>query len=140
MPKKVKTKKLKNKIILTTALLAITIAILPVVATLQVPFLQSANATPYSSGYSHGVSDARIGGHDYLDGSGGSGAHTAEFMRGYHAGYSSGGSSGNVQSASHGSGNKLLCYAAGGVLLLAGVPAPSVIAAGSAAHAAGVCP
>jgi hypothetical protein len=34
----------------------------------------------------------------------------------------------------------LLCLAAGGLLLLGGVPAPTVLGAGQAAHAAGVCP
>jgi len=34
----------------------------------------------------------------------------------------------------------ILCYAAGGLLLLGGVPATEVIGAGQAAHSAGVCP
>jgi hypothetical protein len=37
-------------------------------------------------------------------------------------------------------GKQLLCWSAGGLLMLGGVPAPAVIAAGQTAHAAGVCP
>ena len=39
-----------------------------------------------------------------------------------------------------GGGNALLCYAAGGLLLLGGVPVSTVLSAGAAAHNAGVCP
>jgi hypothetical protein len=49
----------------------------------------AAAISPYNSGYNHGVSDARIGSHDYLDGSGGASAHTAAFMQGYNDGYGS---------------------------------------------------
>ena len=71
------------------------------------------------------------------------------FARSHHHG--SGESEGGMSSSSDNSGqtstsdntngnSKLLCYAAGGILLLGGVPAPQVFAAGSAAHNAGVCP
>jgi hypothetical protein len=46
--------------------------------------------SPYSSGYSHGCSDAKLGGHFYLDTPGkGPSFHTSTFMQGYNDGYSS---------------------------------------------------
>jgi hypothetical protein len=36
--------------------------------------------------------------------------------------------------------NQLLCWATGGILLLGGVPAPAVLAAGAEAHNIGICP
>jgi hypothetical protein len=36
--------------------------------------------------------------------------------------------------------DRLLCYAAGGLLMLGGVPAPAILSAGAAAHNAGLCP
>ena len=83
-----------------------------------------------------------IGSHDYLDGSCGAGAHTAAFMQGYNDGYSGSRLAQNTQhtTLSGGRDNRLLCYAAGGLLLLGGVPAPQVFAAGAVAHNAGLCP
>jgi hypothetical protein len=41
----------------------------------------------YNSGYNHGCSDARQGGHPYLYGSGGASNHTIVFMQGYNDGW-----------------------------------------------------
>src|SRR5690242_9717424 len=52
-----------------------------------VPIGQKVNAiSPYDSGYNHGCDDGNSGGHNYLDSSGGSSAHTGAFMQGYNAG------------------------------------------------------
>lgn len=46
-----------------------------------------------------------------------------------------------ARSTSDSLGNQqLLCYAAGGILVLGGVPVTDVLRYGAAAHAAGVCP
>jgi hypothetical protein len=43
----------------------------------------------YNSGYNHGCSDGKQGGHYYLSGSGGAANHTPIFMQGYNEGYRS---------------------------------------------------
>ena len=47
-----------------------------------------ASASPYSSGYSHGCDDGKLGFHKYLNTPGnGVDYHTPEFMQGYDKGY-----------------------------------------------------
>jgi hypothetical protein len=80
-------------------------------------------------------------------------SHTQSYLDGYSEGQAQchnnggGGTSDNTndnsgQSTSHNTkeDSKLLCYAAGGLLMLGGVPAPAILSAGAAAHNAGLCP
>src|SRR5947208_7814060 len=64
---------------------------------LSVPIVRPVYASPYSAGYDHGCSDAKISNADdrYINQPGkGSSDHTGEFMSGYNAGFSACGSSG----------------------------------------------
>jgi hypothetical protein len=50
------------------------------------------------------------------------------------------GNSHTRSSRSDTAGNSLLCYGAGGLAVLGGVPLGDVVADGHAAHSAGICP
>ena len=51
----------------------------------------------YDSGFLHGCSDAKKGGHQYLDGNGGASAQTSEFMEAYNDGFMACGAGGKSQ-------------------------------------------
>jgi hypothetical protein len=61
---------------------------LPLLLFVLIATSQSAAATPYSDGYSHGCDDGKVGYHKYLDTPGKEiDFHTTEFMQGYDTGY-----------------------------------------------------
>lgn len=74
----------------------VVIVSLTVIVTMPLNFaLALTDAERYNSGYSHGCSDARTGGHPYLNSNP---THTSSFMGGYNVGYSAcSGSSGQQQ-------------------------------------------
>jgi hypothetical protein len=111
----------------------------------------ASSGSPYDSGYNHGCDDARIS--DYSDryinqDEKGPSFHTPEFMNGYNAGVSACSSSeaspplsSSQQSSNPDTvGNQLLCYGAGGVLMMLGVDGQTVSGLGHQAHDIGVCP
>ena len=103
-------------------------------------------------GFQDGLSDCQTGTSNAINGHSNAGHHSAAYKNAYNQGLSScgnscsnsGDNSASSNQPSNGQsdtiGGKRLCYGADGILLLGGVPASQVIAAGQAAHAAGVCP
>jgi hypothetical protein len=59
--------------------------------------LAQTDADVYNSRFLHGCSDAKKGGHPYLDGNGGASAQTSEFMEAYNDGYMVCGAGGKSQ-------------------------------------------
>ena len=76
-----------NKQITFVTIVSITLAFLTL--TLIIPIGKvNAFVFPYDSGYSHGCSDAKAGGHPYLNSPGhGPTFHSASFIQGYNDGY-----------------------------------------------------
>lgn len=71
------------------------------------------------------------------------GHYSAAYMDAYNRGLASCNSNNNnsqPNTQSDTAGKPLLCWAAGGVVLLGGVPAPAVMAADQQAHNAEICP
>jgi|tagenome__1003787_1003787.scaffolds.fasta_scaffold16963903_1 hypothetical protein len=116
------------------------------------PLTLTAFSAKSDIGFQYGLSDCQTGTSNAINGHSNEGHHSAAYINAYNQGLASCGNSGSNSGDNSASSNqpsteqsdtiggKLLCYGAGAILLLGGVPASKVIAAGQTAHEAGVCP
>lgn len=101
----------KPIVIIVSIMLPLLLLLLVLIATSQ-----SAAATPYSDGYSHGCDDGKVGYHKYLDTPGKEiDFHSTKFMQGYDTGYKAcfspngtGGSGNKASSAQSDTGDTLV--------------------------------